>query len=365
MGGIQNDIAQPAARHTAPAADKTFTFDHGTSEPFMISPDKEALTDVPCYVKVRGMKTSRRSFLAAAGAAGAVFMVDRADAAQKAIKVVSAVRKRADSNVVNPPYEDVIQDRLWMWGHGGVAFDKPRYTFKIPPAPPIEMNDACKYLGIPNVCVCRYAGLPKAEDCAAYLKTFKDIKRIAFSIVDGAGGGWKAKYELAKKLRKDHPNLDTVWLDDYFTPQKISRPDDIFAFRKQLDKDGFKLASVIYPDQEGIKPEFKGVLDLCDQVSVWFWHAKNIPVMKEKVRKLRDLVGPSKALLMGIYMWDFGGGRPVPDDLMRMQLETGRELMVERQLSGLLFHPTSLVSRKLSSIEIARKWIVDNGKTPC
>ena len=77
--------------------------------------------------------------------------------------------------------------------------------------------------------------------------------------------------------------------------------------------------------------------------------------------KVHDLVGPEKAILMGIYMWDFGGNKPVPDDLMLQQLEIGRELMMEGQLSGLLFHPTSLVNRKLSSIELARQWIAKNG----
>lgn len=273
--------------------------------------------------------------------------------------------RRLDAAVVDPPYEDVVRDRLWMWGHGGVAFDEPRYTFKIPSAEPIEMNDACRYMGIPNVCVCRYASLPEAEDCAAYLKTFKDIKRIAFSIVDGAKEDWRSKYELAKKLRKDNPNLGTVWLDDYFTPQNLSRPEDLKAFREELDRDGMRLASVLYPDQEGVKPEFKSVLDLCDQISIWFWHAKNIPGMKENVIKVRNLVGPEKALVMGIYMWDFGGNCPVPDDLMAKQLQTGLELIMDRQLSGLVFHPTSLVSRKLSSIEIARQWIAENGERKC
>ena len=267
-----------------------------------------------------------------------------------------------DADVAVPPYENTIRDRLWMWGHGGIAFDKPRNTYDIPTAPPIEMNEACRYMGIPNVCVCRYVGLPEAKDCSAYLKTFKDIKRIALSIVDSAGGTWREKYELAKKLRKENPNLGTVWLDDFFRPMKMSRPDDIHAFRRELDADGFKLACVLYPDSDGIKQEFKKVLDLCDQISVWFWHAKNIPTMKASIRKLRDLVGPKKALIMGIYMWDFGDRRPVPDDLMRQQLATGRELMAERQLSGLVFHPTSLVNRKLSSIEIARKWIAENGE---
>ena len=267
-----------------------------------------------------------------------------------------------DSNAVCPPYEGTVRDRLWMWGHGGVAFDKPRHTFGIPESVPIEMNEACRYMGIPNVCVCRYQGLPKEEDCAAYLKTFKDIKRIAFSIVDGAPGVWRDKYALAKRLRHDNPNLCTVWLDDFFTPQKLSRPDDLRAFRRQLDADGLRLASVLYPDQEGVKAEFKPMLDLCDQVSVWFWYAKNIPGMKKDIRRVRDLVGPEKAILMGIYMWDFGGNKPVPDDLMRTQLDIGDELMQTHQLSGLVFHPTSVVSRKLSSVELARRWIAERGE---
>jgi hypothetical protein len=64
---------------------------------------------------------------------------------------------------------------------------------------------------------------------------------------------------------------------------------------------------------------------------------------------------------MGVYMRDFGASAPVSDRLMRQQLETGGELMTEGQLSGLVFHPTSLVSRKLSSVEISRRWIADNG----
>ena len=69
--------------------------------------------------------------------------------------------RHADADVAVPPYENTIRDRLWMWGHGGIAFDKPRFTYDIPTAPPIEMNEACRYMGIPNVCVCRYVGLPK------------------------------------------------------------------------------------------------------------------------------------------------------------------------------------------------------------
>ena len=270
-------------------------------------------------------------------------------------------RRRFDTAAVCPPYEDTIRDRLWMWGHGGTAFNAPRQTYKIPFGPTIEMNEACRFMGIPNVCVCRYGGLPEVKDCAAYLKTFTDIRRIALSVVDNARGTWQEKYELAKRLRQGNPNLGTIWLDDFFTPQALSRPADIPAFRRMLDADGFWLASVLYPDQEGVKPEYKATLSLCDQISVWFWQAKNIPSIRENIRKVRDLVGPEKAILLGIYMWDFGDFRPVPDSLMREQLAVGSELMADGQLSGLVFHPTSIANRNISAVELARAWIAENG----
>jgi hypothetical protein len=222
------------------------------------------------------------------------------------------------------------------------------------------MNEACRYMGIPNVCVCRYVGLPEAKDCSAYLKTFKDIKRIALSIVDSAGGTWREKYELAKKLRKENPNLGTVWLDDFFRPQKMSRPDDIHAFRRELDADGFKLACVLYPDSDGIKPEFKKVLSLCDQISVWFWNAKNIPSMKTDVAKVRELVGPEKAIVMGIYMWDFGGRKPMPGAVMEKQLEQTSRLLADRAVSGVIFHCTPLVDMGLDAVKVSRSWIAAN-----
>jgi len=296
------------------------------------------------------MKT-RRDFLKTSAGAALALAGCRMPAAE-----------RADAQAVEPPYANTVRDRLWMWGHGGVAFDAPRVTNNIPAGTVVEMNDACRDMGIPNVCVCRYAGLPKEEDCDAYLATFKDIRRIAFSVVDGADGTWRQKFELAKRLRKVHPKLGTVWLDDFFTPQSLSRPEDIHAFRRELDREGLRLATVLYPDQEGVKPEFKGLLDLCDQISVWTWHSKNIPAMKDDLRKVRDLVGPEKAILMGVYMWDFADEHAIPDELMHQQLATAHDVMFGGEVSGLLFHPTSIVRRPVRAVEIARKWIAENGE---
>ena len=87
---------------------------------------------------------------------------------------------RSDSLAVSPPYEDVIRDRLWMWGHGGTAFDKPRHTAGIPPAEPIEINDACRYLGIPNVS--NVLSVDEIKDGRIYVTAGLDDRNVKLSV---------------------------------------------------------------------------------------------------------------------------------------------------------------------------------------
>lgn len=297
---------------------------------------------------------SRRNFLQGMALAGAM-------ASGGGCRILCG--RRNDAQAMMPPYGDTFRDRLWLYGHGGTAFDTPQYTgFKIPAGPVVEMNDACRYMGIPNLYVVRYQNQPSRANCAEYFKSFTDVKRIAFGVTDGGDGTSEEKYATACALRKDHPNLTSVMIDDYFTEQEIERPKDLGEFRRRLNRDGFKLSCVIYPDQEGVLPEFKKDLALCDQITIWFWYAASIPAMREHVRDVRELVGPDKALSMGVYMWDFGGARPIPDRLMRRQLDLAGELMTEGELSSLIFHPSSIVKRDIAAVRMAKAWIERNGE---
>ena len=68
--------------------------------------------------------------------------------------------------------------------------------------------------------------LENEKNPAVWEEKNEALRRLGLrTIVDGAGGNWREKYELAKRLRTDNPNLGTVWLDDYFTPQTLSRPE--------------------------------------------------------------------------------------------------------------------------------------------
>ena len=67
---------------------------------------------------------------------------------------------------------------------------------------------------------------------------------------------------------------------------------------------------------------------------------------------------------LGQYMWDFGGKREMPVELMSNQLMASERLPKSRQISGLIFHCTPLVNKNLEAVEICRKWLEANGDTP-
>lgn len=60
--------------------------------------------------------------------------------------------------------------------------------------------------------------------------------------------------------------------------------------------------------------------------------------------------------LLGQYMWDFGGKREMPVELMSNQLMASKS----RQISGLIFHCTPLVDLALAAVNLSRKWIAEH-----
>lgn len=117
--------------------------------------------------------------------------------------------------------------------------------------------------------------------------------------------------------------------------------------------------------EDALKPlppifEFCEVLGLCDEVSYWFWTGKNVGGIEESVGRLRDFVGKEKPILLGQYMWDFGGKREMPVELMSNQLMASERLPKSRQISGLIFHCTPLVDLALAAVNLSRKWIAEH-----
>ena len=271
-------------------------------------------------------------------------------------------RRQASGRV---PYGDTIGDRLWMWGHHAMSFasmkgDKEQYN--LPFDRRIDMADACRDMGIPGCFVVRWRNLPKKDDLPEYMKQFVGMKRVGFSITDSAKEPFSEKVRLGLEYADKMPNLTTLIMDDYWSGAgKLKRPEaELAAVHEQLAARGMKLGVVLYSDANGVKKEFKSVLDLCDEITFWFWHGKNTDGIEGQVAKLRDLIGPEKPVLLGQYMWDFGGKKPMPGAAMENQLAQTSRLLSAKAINGVIFHCTPLVDMNLDAVNVSRAWIREN-----
>ena len=292
--------------------------------------------------------TSRREFLAqAAMAAGAL-----------AAGGCASLRGKTSF------YGPTIRDRLWMWGHHAQMCHKSGFkNGKKWGGPTVEQAEGCRLMGIPNDCVIRWGNMP-AHPWGDYFEQFRSLKRITFGITDAGNGTVWDKLDWAiNEIKPNFPNLTGGFLDDFFAVKGLTQTEDaVRTIADRLHENDLRLSIVVYSDQDGIKPEFRKYLDLCDETSFWCWHSSNLSKHEDMVRRMRDFIGPDKSLLMGVYMWDYTLGEPVPADRMELQLAFASKLLADRTIDGLIFHPTYSAALDVPSVNLAKAWIRENGE---
>lgn len=266
-------------------------------------------------------------------------------------------------------YGETFGDRLWMWGHhidsardcghfiakGQEPFD---WTGKA-----VDQAEGCRLMGIRNNCVIRWRNLPRYP-FGDYFAQFRSLERFAFGITDGGAESTREKLRIAiEELKPAYPNFTGCFLDDYFLQAEEGSPPDIKELEeisKTLHKHDLRLSVVAYADQVGLKKEFSDHFGLVDEISLWFWHSANIGKIEDECAKLREIAGKGKSILLGLYMWDFPLGAPVPGELMKKQLEAAKRLMDSKAVSGLIFHPSFAANLDAEAIDLAKEWIREN-----
>jgi len=269
-------------------------------------------------------------------------------------------------------YKNELQDCLWMWGHESGVYDGPDNVYKIPTSDPIGMAHACGYMGIPNVCSVRWTPCDKV-----HLWQFHAMKRFGWVI-----GHNQESYEtlcpFATSLVKDYPNLTAFELDDFFddepeafqkTPDgttKLVTPatltlEELDALKKKmaLFPHPVELRIVLYAKQ--LKPTIVPALSYADTILFWTWNGADLSRLSANFKTYRQLM-PDKPTLLGIYMWDFGGRKPLDMGFMKAQLDIALELWKSYEINGLIFHCTPLVNKNLPAVEYCHDWIAEHAK---
>ena len=263
-------------------------------------------------------------------------------------------------------YGPTIRDRLWMWGHHAQMCHKSGFkksSGRKWEGPTVEQAEGCRLMGIPNDCFIRWGNKP-AHPWGDYIEQFRQLKRFAFGITDGGNGTVWDKLDWAiNEIKPAFPNFTGGFLDDFFAVKEHTQTEDVVKkIADRLHENDLRLSIVVYSDQDGIKPEFKPYIDMCDETSFWCWHSENLGQHEGSVRQMRDFIGPDKSLLMGVYMWDYTLGEPVPASRMEMQLEFAERLLREEVVTGLIFHPTYSAALDVPAVNLAKQWIRAHGE---
>ena len=274
------------------------------------------------------------------------------------------------------PYAPNLRDRCWMWGHDTGVYDGPDgkggLKYNIPGSEPITMADACCRMGIPHVCVIRWN--PPTQE---YLSQFKKMKRISWVMGgDARIDMYKTWHDQDIRLFHELPNMVGFDLDDFFLGKHSYLQDGQMVCKGILTLNQLRalraevrglsrpadLRLVLYSHQ--LAPEIVPVLRNVDTILFWTWSGADLSKLEANFATLRGLV-PEKPVMLGIYMWDFGGKKPLAMDFMKGQLKVAHDLFRRGEVEGFVFHCTPLVNKNLEAVEYARCWIDEHAEETC
>ncbi|MBQ2630043.1 MAG: alpha-galactosidase, partial [Kiritimatiellae bacterium] len=278
-----------------------------------------------------------------------------------------------------------LVDGCWMWGHDSGVYDgsdgKGGLKYGIPGSEPISMAAAVERFGVPNVCVIRWGDPPDVfrpqPPTDGYLAQFGRLERFGWAIANNKDPVYAQMRSFVPGLVGKCPNMTAFDLDDFFRAhkpptsiatdagQRMSLPGALsYAEMKEL-----KALAKSAPHPVDVRmtlytkdlcAEIMPLAELADSVILWTWDGSALDGLEDKFAQYRAYL-PQTPTWLGIYMWDFGGRRPLAASFMERQLDIAKRLFLAGEIRGCVFHCTPLVNKGLEAVERCREWLKECG----
>jgi hypothetical protein len=248
---------------------------------------------------------------------------------------------------------DRIRDRFWLWGTTVNALSG--YGFS-----PSEMTvgDGLAMLGLNKAMMCGM--LPPNEE---EFYRVSHCERLLWEMSLDEGFAFEHNLATIVQLHDSHPTVEGVLLDDFSTAEikRGAKPSVLKAMRKAMPGD-LGLWIVVYSMSLGI-PDLTDYLRHVDGVSFWVWHARDLPAVERDLKHCNELSGGLPTIL-GLYLYDFGEGRPLTQAQMASQLDSATDLLRDGHCEGLCLLASSVLDVGLESVEFTRSWLRQHGDEP-
>jgi hypothetical protein len=257
-----------------------------------------------------------------------------------------------------------VRDLMWVWGNPEMAKEGEHTAATFAEAGPLQR---ARLLGVPNV-VMAGMGLPNEERKGEQLtREVASAPRLVWEVTaddvpEGQAGGfvYRSRMTQLKKLVDRYPQIEGVLLDDMTSVgiDKGFKPEHIRHVRDQLPgKYGaVKVWGVVYTMNFN-RPNLDAYIRELDVINLWTWHAKDVVNLEQNVAHVERLF-PDKPIVVGLYLYDYGGGRRIPRDLLQQQCETALKLARAGRIRGIVF---LTINNDQEAVDWTAAWIKQVG----
>lgn len=266
---------------------------------------------------------------------------------------------------------ETLRDRFWLWGHEAGCYHRmPGNPWHLPGAfSRMTPAEGAFYLGIPNVIMVRFGNQPQPP-FRQHALPLLPLKRFLWSIVGDSGSTDNDRSpDLAAVLDlvPEFPNLTGAIMDDFFRRDAV-RPgrytvEQVAAFRRQLRRGPRPLDLYVVAYTHDLDYPIGDHLAAAAAVTFWTWQAAHLHQLEANFARL-EAIAPATRKLLGIYLWDFGVGAPIPKDAMEHQCRLGLEWLRTGRVEGLIFLASCIADVGIEAVEYARHLIRQVGDEP-
>ncbi len=239
--------------------------------------------------------------------------------------------------------------------------------YRLPGVNTMTPMEGLEYFGIRNLCRMKM-GVDKnlsyvTDELIVDEKGVMD--KLSLSLL-GAGGRGDGAVDAATMeeiftVAKRDKRLVSAINDDFFCGNRpeVFTPEVLARQREELHTSierPIEFWSVIYErsilKNENVYAHAKEY----DLTTFWVWYAENIPNLPAYIEWAKSLTKDGRVIL-GLYMWDYGNGKAVSDELMKYQLDFAYERLIKGDLEGIMLHSSNNSDIGLHSTVMAKEWL--------